>query len=117
MEFDYWNFDKMNKDIQKIADALFSFIEKNVPETQRGELVALLIKKINQDKEKVLVQSAIALSDEEKKALEKYFESKIKTENIEYQVDKDLVGGLKIKIGDNLLDRSLAGKIEQISEI
>ena len=107
----------MTTDIQKIAKALFSFISQNVPETQRGELLALLAKKIDQDKEKVFVQSAVDLTDEEKKALEKYLESKIETDNIEYQVDKKLVGGLKIKIGDNLIDRSLATKIGQIKEL
>lgn len=107
----------MTTDIQKIAEALFSYLEKNVPESQREELIELLIKKLNQEKDRVIIQSAVALTAEEKKALEKYLENKVKTDNLEYQIDKSILGGLKIKIGDNLIDRSLATKIKQIGEV
>jgi len=107
----------MDNNVSNIIAGVVAFIHKNLPVEKHAEFLSGLTKKLEQEKSKVTVYSAIELTIEEKEALGKYLKTKTENSEIEYQVDKNLVGGLKIKIGDNLLDRSLAGKIEQISEI
>ncbi|AIM16406.1 MULTISPECIES: F0F1 ATP synthase subunit delta [Neobacillus] len=62
------------------------------------------------------VYSTRALTDEEREALSAVFAAKVgksslKIENI---VDSDLLGGLKLRIGNRIYDGSLRGKLERL---
>lgn len=65
----------------------------------------------------VCIISAFGLHDEQKKllssSLEKKFNSKI---NIEYKADESLIGGLIAKVGDDVIDGSVRGYLEQLSK-
>lgn len=75
---------------------------------------------LNEYKNIVLIKvtSAIELEDEEiEKIKEKYKkdykDSKIEVQNI---VDKDILGGLKIQIGDKIIDATLKTKLKGLKE-
>lgn len=63
------------------------------------------------------VYTTYLLSEEEKVAVAKEFgalvNKKIRVLNV---IDKDLLGGMKIRIGDTLYDGSLAGKLERLEK-
>ncbi|MCR5609069.1 MAG: F0F1 ATP synthase subunit delta [Lachnospiraceae bacterium] len=63
------------------------------------------------------VTSAIELSDAQKKSItEKLIQTtRYKEFEINYSVDKKLIGGLVIRIGDRVVDSSIKTKIEQMS--
>lgn len=63
-----------------------------------------------------IVTSVRALSDEEREALSSTFAAKIgkKSLNIENIVDSDLLGGLKLRIGNRIYDGSLRGKLDRL---
>lgn len=61
----------------------------------------------------VQVESASTMSSALKKSVEKIIEEKIGTNSIIlYEVTPAIIGGLRIKIDDNMLDESVLGQIE-----
>lgn len=63
------------------------------------------------------VYSTYPLSDSEKQQVEAEFgqlvNKKIRVQNV---VDKSLLGGMKVRIGDTLYDGSLSGKLERLEK-
>lgn len=63
------------------------------------------------------VYSAYALDDEEKAAVAEQFGARVnKTIRVENIVDPELLGGLKVVIGDTMFDGSVAGKLERLEK-
>ena len=62
------------------------------------------------------VYSTRALSDAEREAISAVFAAKIgkKSLNIKNFVDSDLLGGLKLRIGNRIYDGSLRGKLDRL---
>ena len=58
-----------------------------------------------------VVTSALPLTDAEKSSLEKSLKG-----SLEYNVDPSILGGLVIKVGDKVLDSSIAGKLESMRQ-
>lgn len=63
------------------------------------------------------VTSAVALSDEEKRQVEKRLLETTSFESflLEYQVDESLIGGMVIKIGDRVVDSSIRTKLNNMA--
>ena len=63
------------------------------------------------------VTSAVALSEEQKKAVEKRLLETTSYESflLEYQVDESLIGGMVIKIGDRVVDSSIRTKLQSMA--
>ncbi len=63
----------------------------------------------------VYVYSSVKISDKEQKefvkVLAKYFKSDV---DVVYEVDKKLIGGLKIKSNDEVIDYTLHGKLSEL---
>ena len=84
-----------------------------------SEIVKVFIKKYNalHDIEVAYVQSARALSDEEKDALQKMLEKHTgKTIEMKTSIHKELIAGVRIKINDEVLDNSAAKRLEKMKE-
>ncbi|MCB0078436.1 MAG: ATP synthase F1 subunit delta [Anaerolineales bacterium] len=69
------------------------------------------------DDSSVLVTSAHALSEAEQSKLEE----KLRADHgqdirIAYETDADLLGGLRIRVGDRVIDRSVAAKLEALRQ-
>lgn len=64
------------------------------------------------------ISSAVALSESQKKKIEQKLIETTKYQTIEgnYQVDKDLIGGLVIRIADTVVDSSLKTQIANLSK-
>ena len=64
------------------------------------------------------VTTAIALSDEQKKNVEKKLVATTKYDTFEmcYHVDKSLIGGMVIRIGDRVVDSSIKTKLYDLSK-
>ncbi len=60
------------------------------------------------------VTSALPLSDPEQEVLRKDIESKIGAQDVSFSVDSSILGGLVLKVGDRVLDGSIAGKLESL---
>lgn len=74
------------------------------------------IDKINNVK-RIEVTSAVAMSDESSEKLKTKLETKLKASVIlESQINPEIIAGLVIKIGDNVIDMSLKHKLEDLSK-
>ena len=76
------------------------------------------IRKSLGDREPVLeVHTAKPLSQEEKAKLMRTFSALAdKNVKLELNIDPDLVAGLRVRLGDFIVDNSLATKLNEISE-
>lgn len=64
----------------------------------------------------VQVTSATALKPEQKTAIQKSLESKLKTKvTLTEKVDASLIGGIVVKVGSRLLDMSIKGKLQRLA--
>src|SRR5947209_1460859 len=63
------------------------------------------------------VSSAVPLTDEERRALEPKLQAKFdRTLTFEYTVNPALLGGVVVKVGDKIIDGSLASKLNAMQE-
>lgn len=62
------------------------------------------------------VTSALPLTDQEKNAVRQDVLSKIGAETVNFQVDPAILGGLVVKVGDKVLDGSIAGQLGSLRQ-
>ena len=66
--------------------------------------------------ERVKVVSAINLSEERKKQIENKLQTRLNKSIIaDYEIDKSIIAGLVIKIGDDVIDTSVKNKLDNLS--
>lgn len=64
-----------------------------------------------------VVTSALPLTDSEKQAMQKDLSARLGgTPAIQYEIDPDILGGLVIRVGDQIIDSSVAGKVEELKK-
>jgi F-type H+-transporting ATPase subunit delta len=65
----------------------------------------------------VTVNSAFALSKAEQKKLAKALEKKLnKQVHIDVAIDKSLIGGIFVRAGDQVIDASIKGRLQQLAK-
>jgi F-type H+-transporting ATPase subunit b len=62
------------------------------------------------------IVSALPLTDEEKDIVRQDITSKIGSQTVTFRVDPAILGGLVVKVGDKVLDGSVAGKLESLRQ-
>ena len=62
------------------------------------------------------VTSALPLSQDEEQAVKKDVLAKVGAKDVAFRVDPAILGGLVIKVGDKILDGSVAGKLEGLRQ-
>lgn len=68
--------------------------------------------------EKVTVQSTAPVSEQDKQSIKQFIKQKTGAKEIELhtEINPDVIGGLVIKFGDNLLDSSIAAKLRKLKK-
>ena len=62
------------------------------------------------------VTSALPLTDQEQDAVKKDVLAKVGAQAVTFRVDPSILGGLVIKVGDKVMDGSVAGKLEGLRQ-
>src|SRR5574340_1278759 len=62
------------------------------------------------------VTSALPLNDDEKEVVKRELRSRVSAQTITFRVDPGILGGLIVKVGDKILDGSVAGKLEGLRQ-
>ncbi len=85
------------------SNRLFSFIHY---------LKSVLRKRL--EAQTAVIRTAVELDDKSKKAIEEFISRKSqKPLSVKYETDPELIGGLILKIGDELIDASVRGRLER----
>ena len=67
-------------------------------------------------KHTMYIETAILLSTAQIKKAKKIVEKKIKITKVKTIVNPELLGGFKLRVGDEIWDESILGKINQVKE-
>lgn len=108
-----------NSNTQLIAKGLISYLKKTGQLDQLAELTKIQQKKSwsLRTNTETTITSAVELSAAQKKSVEKiinhHFDPSAK---IKYQVNKDVIGGLVIKVGNKIIDVSIKHRLEKLRE-
>lgn len=62
------------------------------------------------------VTSALPLTDEEKESVQKDLLARAGAESVAFYVDPNILGGIIVKVGDRVMDGSVAGKLTDLRE-
>ena len=107
----------------KIDDKMISFIKILIQKERFGEINEIIsaYKDIVDDKNNIVradVISAVELSDDYKSLIAEKLQTKYqKTIISDWIIDDSIIGGLVIKIKDDIFDNSIKSKIEKIGKI
>jgi F-type H+-transporting ATPase subunit delta len=104
-------------DDSKLRDLVSKLIEAQ-PRDYRAILSAIQrLTRLEEARRKVVVESATALSATEGQkvvaGLAKDYGDNL---TIEYKTNPDLLGGLRIKVGDDVFDGSVKGRLDRLSK-
>ena len=91
-----------------------ALIEEFFSGVKAGKVVVL--DEIEATGEAAEITSAVPLTDEEKDTIRKDIISKAGSQTVSFRVDPSILGGLVVKIGDKVLDSSVAGQIEAMRQ-
>lgn len=104
---------------RKIVEGFLSYLDKNHQLDLLPEIVELLEKKVSRkvDYTQALVLSAIKMDSDALREVQSLLQHSLGHEvTIINRVDPDVIGGMKIRIGDKVIDLSLQHKINQLKE-
>lgn len=101
---------KLSKAVKKIVDLK--------PRDYRGILVSLKrLVRLELERNNVLIESATELDAATRQQVQSDLNAKHGSElNFEYRTNPELLGGLKVRIGNDLWDGSVKGRLDRLSE-
>lgn len=93
-------------------------IEKEKPRNYLGILSALTeLVRLEVARHTATITSALPLTDTEKQAIEAKLNARTPGLRYIWQVDSELIGGLTIKVGDDVTDASIRSRIDRLSRL
>lgn len=97
---------------------LFMKSFKNLPQSDAIYALTKYEQSLQRELDKVTltVTSAVPLKDSQLKSLVSALKSDFLIQNIRTQIDPNIFGGIKLTIGDTVLDDSVASRIQQLEE-
>ena len=63
------------------------------------------------------IETVVPLSPAQVKRMKKIVEKKKKIAKVLVSINPEILGGFKLKIGDEIWDESISGKINQVKEV
>lgn len=126
---------KIKKQLQKTVNKLvdLSFKEDRIVEAQvvrsikilksrpRNEAIQSLLEYLKSLKRKerehtMYIETVVPLSSVQINRMKKIVEKKKKITKVRVSINTEILGGFKLKVGDEVWDESIAGKILQVKE-
>ena len=104
--------DKTNT--QNIIDGILMYFSQKLSLKEQNDIINILHQK-RKPENKIIITSAIPLDENQKKILIVFLTKKYNsTDNIKFQIDKNIIAGLKIEINDYLIDKTFLGYLNKI---
>lgn len=103
--------------IENIARGIVKYLEKSLTKKEQLLVLEKIGKIINLPVTKASVTTAVELSYDEKKRLVEVIHQKFgEGLTINFSVDSEILGGIRIKIGDTLIDHSFKKILKTLEE-
>ncbi len=99
-----------------IVKGFLQYLKKENSLDLLPEIVRELENKIDEERLMATVISSVALTKSQEKDIEKIMFDKFATKNLQFKVDTDLIGGIRIQIGDEVLDLSFQNKLDHLAK-
>jgi F-type H+-transporting ATPase subunit delta len=108
-----------NQTAARITKGLVDYLKKTNQLGVFPELVQEALKKTRtqEDPNLAIVTTAIALTQAQKKELRAILSGSLNREiRIRTKVDAGIIGGIHVKVGDKVIDNTVASKIEELGD-
>ena len=108
-----------NKKIQQIANGFIKYLEDSGQINQLAQLTHIQQKQswMKEKQNVAQVISCVELKQAEKESIIEYLQTNFDhSMKISYLIDKSILGGLIIKVGNKIIDASLQYRLEKIRE-
>ncbi|EKD85361.1 MAG: hypothetical protein ACD_38C00037G0005 [uncultured bacterium] len=94
-------------------------ILKSLPQAQAIDALSEYLRQLKRkEREHTLyIETAIPLTPEQIKKMKKIVEKKVKITKVLVNSNTGILGGFKIRIGDEIWDDSISGRIEKVKEV
>ncbi len=105
----------------KIAEAQVARSIKVLKSLSRSEAIPALSEYLKNLKRKerehtMYIETVVPLSPAQVKRMKKIVEKKVKIARVLVNINPEILGGFKLRIGDEIWDESVSGKINQVKE-
>jgi F-type H+-transporting ATPase subunit delta len=100
--------------INAIVEGFWKYLKKEGDLELLPEILQGLASKMDETSSIARVQSGTVLSEKQKNNIIKIIKLNLGINTVEFEVDTSLIGGIKIKIGDKVLDLSVQGKLNHL---
>ena len=103
-----------NSESAAIAAGFLRYLDANNKRELLPEVVALLQKELGPMLPELTVESATALSEADKSELIALLAGKPHLGDINFVVNPELIGGIRVIHGDSVLDTSVQGRLKKV---
>ncbi len=106
-----------DENLNAISQGIFTYIKKNVKKNDQKKILRYIEDRLRTPKRIAEVTTAIEMTTEEKNKVERFLNKEFGKEiSVQFFVNPKILGGIKIKVGDILIDRSFSGTIDKLSD-
>lgn len=91
---------------------------KTLPKSQAISALSEYLKALKREERKytMYVEAAIPLSSKQVQKMKKIVEKKTKITKVVTSINPEILGGFKLRIGDEIWDETILGKMNQVKE-
>lgn len=106
------------KEIPEIVDQFIAFLVKERQFTLAHQIIEHVENMVRESdgRVKVTVEGVHAMDDETRKYVADFLRKPADSIDFEEKIDENLVGGMKIRLNDLLVDATITGQLERLRE-
>jgi len=105
-----------NSKVNAIVEGFWQYLKKR----KSLDLLPEILSELNRRKEQTSLTATVftseALQKDQQEKVIKIISSNFGIGAVEFEVDTNLIGGIKVKIGDEILDLSIQSKLDRLVE-
>lgn len=105
---------KQKSEANKIAVGFFELLKKRKQTDLLPEILRCLADLGQNFQTRVVVESAYSLGTSDQKKVLAMLKKNFKVVEATFEVDSKLIGGIRVRFGDNILDLSLKQKMDEL---
>lgn len=122
---------QLQKTVRKLVEASFKEdkmveaqvvrsikILKSLPKSEAIQALAEYLKNLKRKEREhtMYIETVVPLSPTQIKRMKKIVEKKVRITKVLVNINPEILGGFKLRIGDGIWDESIVGKINQVKE-